>query len=121
MEESILSHLKINLYIHLSNQLSKITNIELHYNRENYEDEFKRFTEKISNFMAFQEALFNLMTKGKIMPVNISTIISGRRTYVRVSYSERQGTSTFSGDTDISIPILVHETFMLKPTLKSNL
>lgn len=120
-EAEILNYLNKNNYIHLSHRLSNISSIEIRYTKESYEFEIEKVNKLLSDFLAFQEALFNLMSDGKIIPVYVSNYLSknlvgaGR---VRISYEERQSMMTTSGTTEISIPIFVHDTFMLKPSLR---
>ncbi|GEM_PF-3395166 len=115
IEKGIINYLKSNSYIHLSEKASQIKEFRLKYTKESYGTEIERVSVAISKFMAHQEALFNLMTKGKIMPVRISNAPSILYRYsFKIFYEEQRGSMTTSGDVEISIPIFIHETVALE-------
>ncbi|MFB6367681.1 hypothetical protein ACFCP7_27340 [Paenibacillus elgii] len=119
MEERILNQLGKEPYVHLRDQLAKLGSMTLNYTTENFNAEIEKMSEQLSMVMAYQEALFNLMTSGQIMPVKISNVYNtGGGYHFKIAYQENRGMSFTSGETEISIPILVHETFMLRPSLK---
>jgi len=121
-ETNLLEYLQKNTYVHLNDYLAPLSNLTLTYTKESYESEIGQLTKKISHFMEIQEALFNLMTRGKIMPVYISNV-SNTNYYglniLTIRYEEKQGMMTTSGTIQLSIPILVHNAFTLKPSLKN--
>lgn len=120
-EEMIIDDLQKHTYIHLSDRLSRLRSLELRYSKENYEYEIEKVTRLLSDFLAYQEALFNLMTNGKIIPVYVSNYASGNfygANRIVISYEERQSMMITSGTIEVSLPIFVHDTFILKPSLK---
>jgi len=115
-EKKILEQLNLKQYVHLSEELNVLQNLSLHYQRDEAENVFNEFSTSISNFMAFQEALFQLMNKGEIMPVIIpKTYLSGGYD-IRIKYAESSSMSTTFGERIFNIPIFVHEHFIRTPS-----
>ncbi len=117
-ERMIINHLQNNQYVIIREKLYTIQNRSINYYGSNAESVFQELTNDISDFMAFQEALFNLMRKGEIMPIRIpNTYLSGSDE-IRICYSENVGGGIHSGQKRLSIPIFVHDQFIRTPSLR---
>lgn len=115
-EKKILEQLNKNQYVHLSEVLSTLQNQSLQYRKDEAESVFKEFSNKVSDFMAYQEALFQLMNKGEIMPVKIPNAYTYDGYGVRIRYAESSGMSTTSGERVFNVPIFVYEHFIRTPS-----
>ncbi|SDL24130.1 hypothetical protein [Natronincola ferrireducens] len=116
-KEKILRTLENKTYIHLADEFTGLSNYSIECSQQTEEQELEKFSGKLSKFMAYQEALHDMVTSGKLIPVKITNTYSVGSFNVRIHYAIRNGMSTLSGDRDINIPILEHNTFMLKPSL----
>lgn len=115
-EKKILKQLQDKQYVHLYEEFNVFQNQSLQYRKDEAEIVLRKFTSKVSNFMAFQEALFQLMIKGEIMPVKIPNTYTYGGYEIRIRYTESSGMSTISGERIFSIPIFVHEHFIRTPS-----
>ncbi len=120
-KEKILKRLKTEDYIKLSDEFNGLSNYEINCNNQEVERELDKFTERLSDFMAYQEALHDMVIEGKLIPIKITNMSSCGNFNIRIQYSIRNGMSTLKGYKDIGIPILENNTFMLKPSLKGKL
>lgn len=116
-KDKVLSSLKRNKYVHLSDEFSVLGNYSIKCSIETELDELDKFSKELSKFMAYQEALYEMMVDGILMPVKITNTYSYGNFNVKINYSVRSGNCTTSSECDISIPILENHTFMLKPSL----
>ncbi|KHL91839.1 hypothetical protein QW71_32595 [Paenibacillus sp. IHB B 3415] len=92
-EGMILDHFQKHAYFHLSERLSRLRILEMRYSAESFGIETEKITQQLSDFLAYQEALFNLMTNGKIIPVYVSNYSSSNfygANSIVISYEERQ-------------------------------
>lgn len=115
-EQKVIRKAEKDTYVNLSDELNKITNLEISYNESDKEEELRKLTNIFSNFMAYQECLFNLMSRGVIMPVQFGNPGFSSSREVRINYVERQGNMTSTGDYYMPVPIFVFNSFMLKPS-----
>jgi len=118
-ERMIINHLQNNQYVTIREKLYSIQNRSINYNRSNAESVIQELTNDISDFMAFQEALFNLMRKGEIMPIRIPNTYPSGSDEIRICYSENVGGGIHSGQKHLSIPIFVHDQFIRTPSLRN--
>lgn len=115
-EKKILKQLQDKQYVHLYEEFNVFQNQFLQYRKDEAESVFKEFSNKVSDFMAYQEALFQLMNKGEIMPVKIPNAYTYDGYGIRIRYAESSGMSTTSGERVFNIPIFVHEHFIRTPS-----
>lgn len=103
--------------IKISSVINKIFGIyaigqyhRLRYSSSTYNDALDQLNNMASEFMAFQEALYNLMIHGGIMPIfpNYGDNV------VHIQFEENGNLS----QTQILVPKLPYETFIRKPSLK---
>ncbi|MDD2481192.1 MAG: hypothetical protein PHC44_07285 [Lutispora sp.] len=116
-KNKILKTLQNKSYVHLSDEFTCLSNYTIDCNTQTEQSELDKFTQTLSKFMAYQEALYDMVTEGKLMPVKITNTYSVGNFNVSINYSIRNGMSTLRGEKDISIAILDNNTFMLKPSL----
>lgn len=119
----IINYFENNKFFYLANSFVKLHEInELQYYIESYENDIEHLNNKISEFMALQEALFSLMNEGYIMPVKVPFGEYISKHYITINCIERnlnEYSGIISGKIDIYIPIYVHEVFIKKPSLIS--
>lgn len=112
-KNKIMNTLKKEIYVNLTDQFSKLSNYSIRCSLENEQDELDKYTKELSNFMAYQEALYEMMLEGTLMPVKVTNAISYGNYSARINYS----IGNTSAEPHIFIPILTHDRFMLKPSL----
>ena len=117
-EEVVLNQLEEKQYITIQERLLAIQNQTLKYSSGDAERVFQKLTDVISDFLAYQEAVFNLMRQGEIMPV-IPSRYSFSVNDFRIKFEETSGGGITSGERQLNIPIFVHNQFIRTPSLRS--
>lgn len=115
-KKQILKQLDNNQYIHLSERFSELRKFSFNYRGEDATQVFLSFSTKVSSFMAFQEALLQLVHEGEIMPVKIPNTYSFEGFELRANYSETSGGCTTTGQRTLNVPVFAHEHFIRCPS-----
>lgn len=116
-ERLALNQLERKQYISIREKFFALQDQTLEYSVSDADIVFQQLTNRISEFMAYQEALFNLMRQGEIMPVNTNAYSIGE-TNIRIKFAERSSGCITSGQRHLNIPIFVHDYFVRTPSLR---
>jgi hypothetical protein len=112
-KKEILAKLNDKKELQLCEYHYELRNYRLVYNKDNAEQQFKKFVDKISYFMAMQEALMNLVHEGLIIPLSSRNMVDNS---ICINYESSQGMSTRMGIRHINLPIIPYQSFMLVPS-----
>ncbi len=117
----LLKTFRKNNYIHLFDEFSYLRSYSIQCSQETEQREIDNLTREISNFMAFQEAIYDLLLERILMPVKITNMSSYTNFNISVDYSIRNGMMKTSRKIYIGLPILEHHTYIIRPSMRNKL
>ena len=116
-ERTILSKLNGMDLLDIKDEFNKINRITIEYQNDDVKKEkIQNITNKVSYFMAFQEAAYNLMIRGELMPVASKDRYNNPNIELVVNYIKKAGNVTTTGSTRHPIPFLIHDLFIRTPS-----